>query len=291
MSKPFKHIGLFGRVRNEQIAQTLNEVKAYLLSRKLEVCLDQETASSIQETKLPCVTHEELGQTCDLIIVVGGDGSLLQAAREAAKNNTPVLGINRGRLGFLTDILPRELEAQVGAVLDGKFSEEERFLLDTQVIEKGKTLFQADALNDIVLMPGDVPHMIEFGIYINDQLVYSQRADGLITATPTGSTAYALSGGGPILHPNINALTLVPMFPHTLSSRPIVVDANSEIKIVIDKLNEQSPQISCDGQESVSVSPGGEIHIKKAKHKLRLIHPLDYNYYETLRSKLGWEGG
>jgi len=289
MAKTFKHIALFGRVRNRPIADTLKALLKHLKNKDLSICLDEETARHIGESTVPTVSHDKLGENCDLLIVVGGDGSILQAAHAAVEHNTPILGINRGRLGFLADIKPTQLEEKVDEVLSGQYVEVTRFLLDSSIQHKDKTTFIGVGLNDVVLHPGDLAHMIEFTIYVNDQLLFTQRADGLIVATPTGSTAYALSGGGPILHPRLDAITLVPMFPHTLSSRPIVINGESKISIKIEESNETSPRISCDGQKHMPVAPGDTLHIHKKRELLRLIHPEDYNYFETLRSKLGWQ--
>lgn len=286
MANAFNKVGIIGKHRGENLTETLALLKNFLLSRGITVYLDQETAPLLPGSDLTLVPRDRLGNCCDLIIVVGGDGSFLNAARFVVDSQTPVLGINRGRLGFLTDIRPQELEAKIGAVLDGEYVIEKRFLL-TATFDPAKHPTQT-ALNDVVLLPGDVAHMIEFEVFIQDQFVCSQRADGLIIATPTGSTAYALSGGGPILHPSLDAVVLVPMFPHTLSMRPIVVDANSTIKISISPNNETAPRISCDGQERLSIAPGSHIMISKKKETLSLIHPKNYHYYKTLRSKLHW---
>lgn len=286
MANAFNKVGIIGKQRGENLSETLTILKNYLLMRGITVYLDQETDSLLPDSALTLVPRDRLGSLCDLIIVVGGDGSFLNAARFVVDSQIPVLGINRGRLGFLTDIRPQELEAKIGAVLDGEYIIEKRFLL-TATFEPAKHPAQT-ALNDVVLLPGDVAHMIEFEVFIQDQFVCSQRADGLIIATPTGSTAYALSGGGPILHPSLDAVVLVPMFPHTLSMRPIVVDANSTIKISISPNNETAPRISCDGQERLSITPGSQLIISKKKETLPLLHPKDYQYYKTLRSKLHW---
>lgn len=288
MTTPFKTIGLIGRQRKEDITDTLLALKHLLAQRKLATVVETETAGYLPKDKLPIYSRDELGKHCDLMIVVGGDGSLLNAARAAVNHQTPVLGINRGRLGFLTDIRPSELDNKVSEVLDGKFVEEKRFLLGIEIEQNNKAITQDIALNDVVLTPGDVAHMIEFATSIDNEFMLNQYADGLIVATPTGSTAYALSGGGPILHPSLAAIVMVPMFPHTLSARPIVISAASKITIEIASTNETAPRLSCDGQALVSVPPGARIHISKKPEQLRLIHPLDYKYFETLRAKLHW---
>jgi len=290
MAQAFNRIVIFARQKRftHAFEQTLSSLQQILEQQQIEILLEQETAQYLPQSSAKAIAMTDLDKQCDLIMVVGGDGSMLEAARSAVEYDIPILGINRGRLGFLTDILPAELEQKITDLLKGQYREEQRFLLQAQTVDTDNT-YQSDALNDVVLLPGNMPHMIEFEILINDEAVCSQRADGLITATPTGSTAYALSGGGPILHPNLEAIVLVPMFSHTLSARPIVVEANHKITIVIDKANDTSPQLSCDGQELVTINPGGKIEITKKSKQLRLIHPLDYNYYQTLRSKLGWQ--
>jgi NAD+ kinase len=283
----FKRIALMGRQRGAAINETLLALKTFLRAHHAEVVFEQETAALLSQHNQPSVPANELAQHCDLIIAIGGDGSLLKAAHVAVEQNLPVLGINRGRLGFLTDIRPEEF-SKVGAVLDGNYWEESRFLLTAAMYDHEGLIKQQDALNDVVLLPGNVAQMIEFSIYIRQRFVYTQRADGLIVATPTGSTAYALSGGGPILHPSLKAIVLVPMFPHTLSNRPIVVPSDSDIEIVINEENDLSPFVSCDGQERIAIPAGGKIKIQQKSQALRLIHPKEYNYFETLRTKLGW---
>lgn len=291
MPQSFSRITLYsGTARvNKGLEETLFTLTKFLLDKKLNILIEENTANYFKMKGINKTKLHQLGEPGDLIIVVGGDGSLLSAARSAVKVNVPVVGINRGYLGFLTDILPDALEDKITEVLAGEYIEEFRFLLDVALVNGKQISYQGEALNDVILMPGDIPHLIEFSIYIDNNLVCKQRADGLITATPTGSTAYALSGGGPILHPNLDAIVLVPMFPHTLSSRPIVIDGNNIIKIVIDEHNTINARLSCDGHQRIAAQPGDTVIVRKKPQKLRLIHPLDYNYYETLRSKLGWE--
>lgn len=230
----------------------------------------------------------ELGEKCDLAIVVGGDGNMLGAARVLSRFDICVIGVNRGNLGFLTDLPPDAFEEQLAKVLDGEFNTEERFLLEAEVHRHGSLKASNSAVNEAVLHPGKIAHMIEFEVYIDDQFMYSQRADGMIVSTPTGSTAYSLSAGGAILTPNLQALILVPMFPHTLSCRPIVVDASSTIKLVVSPENGENLEVSCDGHVTLSVLPGDEIIIRRSNEKLRLIHPKGHNYFHVLRNKLGW---
>ncbi len=285
----FKTIGLIGRLESSDRAiYSIKRLIRFLTEVGLDVVLDKDTGASLPDHHLTQVTRDQLGKTCDLVIVVGGDGSLLGAARALVSYDVPLLGVNRGRLGFLTDISPDDIEVRVSEVLSGKYMIESRFLLDLGVYRDGELIGGGDALNDVVLHPGRFIRMIEFELYIDSQFVYGQRSDGIIISTPTGSTAYALSGGGPLMHPKLDAVVLVPMNPHTLSSRPIVVDGNSEIKIVIGEHNTANPHVTCDGQTHVVTKPGDEVHVHKKPHKLQLIHPVNHNFYETCRNKLGW---
>jgi NAD+ kinase len=287
MASQFKVVGILGKVKNPGIIDTLKTLIHYLRDLGQDLVVDTETAEALNDDALTLIPREELSKHCQLLIVVGGDGSLLHAAHTIINDELPVLGINRGRLGFLTDILPTELQ-KIKAILAGQYILEKRFLLTSTVMHEGKFLGKADALNEVALIPDSVPHMSEFEIYINDQFVCSQNSDGLIVATPTGSTAYALSGGGPILHPQLDAFVIVPMFPHTLSIRPIVIEGNHRITIVITQNNVTTPRLTCDSQTLINTPPGSRITIEKKSKHLHLIHPLDYDYYATLRSKLHW---
>lgn len=286
--EPFRNIGIIGRLGSTQVLDTIRRLKKFLIDRHLHVILEDTIAEVLPGHGLQTCSRKIMGEIGDLVVVVGGDGSMLGAARALARHKVPVLGINRGSLGFLTDIRPDELEAKVGEVLDGQYIVESRFLLDAQVRRGIDSMGQGDALNDVVLHPGKSTRMIEFELYIDGQFVCSQKADGLIVATPTGSTAYALSAGGPIMHPKLDAIVIVPMYPHMLSSRPIVVDGNSELKIVVSPNMQIYPQVSCDGQNHFTCAPGDTVTISKKPQKLRLIHPIDHNYYEICRTKLGW---
>lgn len=287
MASKFKTIGIYGRVKSPGVIETLKALVNYLRSIGQEFLLDTETANALDDASCACIPRGELSKRCQLIIVVGGDGSLLHAAHTIVNDETPVLGINRGRLGFLTDILPRELH-RIGEIIEGHYTLEKRFLLSASVEFEGRQLGHSEALNEVALIPDSAPHMTEFEVYIDDQFVCSQDSDGLIVATPTGSTAYALSGGGPILHPQLDAIVIVPMFPHTLSIRPIVIEGDSRITIIISPNNTTTPRLTCDSQAYISTPPGSRININKKPQRLHLIHPLDYDYYETLRSKLHW---
>ncbi|PMR78733.1 NAD(+) kinase [Billgrantia endophytica] len=284
----FKNIGLIGRLGSAKVVETLKRLMHFLDERDYHVIIEDRTATVLLDHGHPEASRRTLGELCDLVIVVGGDGSLLGAARTLCHSGTLVLGVNRGRLGFLTDISPDELEERVGQVLAGQYEVEERFLLDAELYRDGSLVGSGDALNEVVLHPGKAVRMIEFELFIDDQFVYSQRSDGLIMATPTGSTAYSLSGGGSIMHPKLDVIELVPMFPHTLSSRPIVIDAASEIRVHIGETNQTYPHISCDGQTRAVAKPDDVLVVTRKPQRVQLVHPLGHNFYEVLRSKLGW---
>jgi NAD+ kinase len=287
MATSFNTIGIIGRVKTSGVKETLQALVEYLQHLKKNFFIESETAEALSPIHVPTLPKDQLGKKCDLLIVIGGDGSLLHAAHGVIHDDLPVLGINRGSLGFLTDIIPSQLE-KIADILAGKFVSERRFLLTSAIELDNQVIGEDYALNEVALIPDAVPHMIEFEIYINDQFVCSQDSDGLIIATPTGSTAYALSGGGPILQPKLDAIVLVPMFPHSLNNRPIVVEGNSKISIIVSPNNTTSPRITCDGRAYINTPPGSCIKIQKKSEQLHLIHPIDYNYYESLRSKLHW---
>ena len=289
MPAQFETIALIGKPNHIATNQTLRCLYDFLTQYGRNVLVESRVAEQLAVPVEQALDLQHLGKVADLAIVVGGDGNMLGAARVLARYNVPVLGVNRGNLGFLTDLSPQDFEAPLRAVLDGHYQTESRFLLNASVYRYGELKASSTALNEAVLHPGKIAHMIDFAVHIDDVFMYSQRADGIIVATPTGSTAYALSAGGPILTPQLNAIALVPMFPHTLSCRPIVIDADSEVKLVVspDNIDDQL-QVSCDGHISLDVHPGDEIIIRKCQHTLQLIHPLGHSYFNVLRNKLGW---
>ena len=291
-SNRFNKIGVLGRLGSETVAATLQRLANWCHEQALPVTFDRALEAMLEpSTMKPApqfASREEIGFWADLIIVVGGDGTLLGAARDMAQYEKPLLGINRGRLGFLTDIMPDNMATEVGRVLQGDYVLENRFLLEAQIVRGGKVVAQAMAMNDVVLHPGQSIRMIEFELHVDQQFVYSQRSDGLIISTPTGSTAYALSAGGPIMHPSLDAIVLVPMFPHTLTSRPLMIAADSEICVVISDNNDLPPHVSCDAQHHMETRNGDELVIRRHPHRLHLLHPSGHNYYETCRTKLGW---
>jgi len=286
--QPFHRVGIIGPKEDPRSHQALHRLHDCLCNQKVELFIERHTAGQMQLGEAAILPAEQLGQAVDLVIMVGGDGSLLGVARDLVGQGAPLLGVNRGRLGFLTDIMPDDIEDAVATVLAGRYFTEERFLLTAQVLEGGRKIASSQALNDVVLDSATSPRMIEFEVFIDQEFVYSQRSDGLIVSTPTGSTAYALSAGGPILHPSLNAMVLVPLLPHTLGSRPLVVSNQSELQIHFSHLNRFPAQINCDGRIRTEIPPGTTIRLGKHEHTMTLVHPEGYSYYATCRGKLGW---
>ena len=252
------------------------------------VHIDEDTAHVWPESGLTPISRRRMGSECDLIIVVGGDGTFLSVARTLEAPRARILGINLGRLGFLADISPADIDTHLGPILAGEFDEDLRFLLDTRVRSAGHERAALCALNEIVVHKHNIARLIQFETYIDGRLLASQRSDGLIVATPTGSTAYALSGGGPILHPNLDAVVLVPICPHTLSSRPIVIDSDSRIEIVILDEHDDGADLTGDGQDPVYLRSGDRVVVRRRPQPLHLIHPKGHDHFATLRAKLHW---
>ena len=288
ITSKFNKIGLVGRPDHSGVVTSLEKLVSYLNGKAVTIVADSGTADLMRNVTLEVVPRADLGDSCDLVIVVGGDGSILNIAKYVLSTKVPVIGVNRGKLGFLTDILPDEIESKLDDVLSGFCSVEERFLLDIYLLRSDECKYLGSALNDVVLHPGSAAQMIEFELFIDDVFVYSQESDGLIIATPTGSTAYALSAGGPIMHPSLDAMVLAPMYPHSLSSRPVVVGGDSQIKLTIPSIGSRQPQISCDGDLKYSANGGDQFLVTKKTVPLHLIHPPGHSFYEACRSKLGW---
>jgi NAD+ kinase len=288
MAQHYKTIGLIGKPNHDGASATIQTLHDYLLLNQYKVIVESSVAQSLDIKDMKTGTLTDIGEKADIAIVVGGDGYMLGAARVLACFDIGVIGVNRGNLGFLTDLSPTELIEPLKQILAGKSRSEQRFIIEAEVYRHGKLKSSNSAVNEAVLHAGKVASMIEFEVYIDGVFMFSQRSDGLIISTPTGSTAYSMSAGGPILTPNLNALSLVPMFPHTLTSRPIVVDGNSEIKLILANDNHENLQVSCDGHVILTVMPGDEVIIKKSECSIRLIHPLNHDYFNVLRNKLSW---
>ena len=284
----FKTIGVITRPNTDLASETLHALFNYLKTVNCTVILDEDIPDSLNLHQYKKSSRTEISESCDLAIVVGGDGTILNAVRSLVRANVPIVSINVGRLGFLADISPNELEKSLDEILNGCYREEQRILVKMYVIRDNKVIFETNAFNDVVVHKRNIVRMIEFEISIDGEFVNHQRADGIIVSTPTGSTAYALSSGGPILHASLDVISLVPVSPHTLSSRPLVVSADAEIKILICKTKEDTAQATCDGHLSIGVHDGDQIIIKRKAERITMLHPKHHNYFEILRAKLRW---
>ncbi len=282
----FKTLALFGRYNTRQSGEDFVTLGNYLKSRGCEVLLDEHTAKSCGLEVFPKADFAEIGARADLAVVLGGDGSMLHAARNLATSGVPLVGVNQGRLGFMTDIAADRMLEMVGRILDGDYSREDRTLLSLDVRRDGVTMFSTLALNDVVVNKGAVGRMIEFLVHINGEFVYDLRSDGLIVSTPTGSTAYALSSNGPILQPGVPGFALVPICPHTLSNRPITVSDNAVIEITLKRALDA--RLHYDGQLQGDLSEGTQVVVSRAPHTIQFVHPPGYSYFAMLREKLHW---
>ncbi|ACS86980.1 NAD(+) kinase [Musicola paradisiaca] len=287
MNRAFNCIGIVGHPRHPTALTTHEMLYHWLSAKGYDVIVDEQVAQELKLQGAMTGNLSEIGQQADLAVVVGGDGNMLGAARVLSRHNISVIGVNRGNLGFLTDLDPDHTQQQLSDVLDGRYLCESRFMLEAEICRSNHPNSSSTAINEVVLHPGKVAHMIEFEVYIDDRFAFSQRSDGLIISTPTGSTAYSLSGGGPILTPSLDAIALVPMFPHTLSSRPLVINSSSTIRLKFSHIT-QDLELSCDSQIALPIQEGEEVLIRRSEHHLNLIHPENYNYFNTLSSKLGW---
>jgi len=288
MSHAFERIALIAKTGDSHVADTLVRLADDLAARGVAVVLDRSAADYFQNPSHDVAEREQLAGRCDLAIVVGGDGTLLHVARSLADTDIPVLGVNLGRLGFLADVSPDETRQRLTEILAGDYQEERRTLLHATQLRDGRVVSESAALNDVVVHKGDIARMIEIETRIDGCFLNSLRADGLIIATPTGSTAYALSGGGPILHPTLSATVLVPICPHTLTNRPIVIDDRSTIEVSVCGATHVDAQITCDGQVNFGLEPGDRIEIRRKERELRLLHPAGHDHFQVMRRKLRW---
>ena len=288
MQISFKSVAIIGKYMNPaallQMRTELATLAQHLQQIGIKVYVESNTALHAQLESASTISLEHMGETVDLAIVLGGDGTMLSVARSLIHADVPLVGINRGRFGFLTDLRTEDMLGAIDRILAGDYSKEPRMLLHAQVIRDGQELHAGYALNDVVIK-SDL-RLIELEVTIDDQFVYRQRADGLILSTPTGTTAYALSSGGPILHPKLEAITLVPICPHTLSNRPIAVPSASKIELVMVQFDEA--QLSFDGQQQVALACGDRVLVKRAERTISLLHPNEYCYFDMLRNKLNW---
>ena len=279
----FGRVALIGKLRSPEIAASLKALREFLEKRGCDVVFEKDTAAGLGGRS---ADYDSIGKSADLAIVVGGDGTMLAAARNLVRYRVPLTGVNQGRLGFMTDIGHDDMQRGIGGILDGKYSIEERALLDAEIVRGGQSVLKTIALNEAVLGKGAQGRLIEFDLSIDGEFVYTLRADGVIVATPTGSTAYALSAQGPILHPAVPAFALVPLNPHTLSARPVSVSDRSNIAITLVRALDARAHF--DGFALTDMAEGDRLLLKRSADAIRFIHPAGYRYFATLREKLRW---
>jgi len=289
MSRRFRHAALVGKYHAQGIRDVLEEIAQFLIRQGLEVTLERETALNTGLADHGAMTPAELGHCCDIAIVVGGDGTMLGIARQLARYGIPLVGINQGRLGFITDVAVGQFAEALAPMIAGDFEEERRTMLEGSVVRDGDVIFEGFAMNDVVVSRGGTASMVELKIDVGQDFVANLRADGLIVGSPTGSTAYALSAGGPILHPGIAGWVLVPIAPHDLSNRPIVLPDAHDISIEIVAGRDAS--VNFDMQALASLLHGDRVTVRRSAHQVRFLHPLGWSYYATLRRKLHWHSG
>ena len=289
MKKEFNVVAIVARRLTDRILESITKIDSLLNEMGIQTLLEEKVLSALKLDRGDgVVTRAELGGVADLVIVVGGDGSILGVSRDLAGSGVPVVGVNRGSLGFLAAIAPGDIEEKFEQILSGDYSIEDHFLLEAQVFRDGVLVSSSTALNDVVVNPSSMSRMMEFDLLVNEEFVYNQRSDGIIVASPTGSTAYSLSAGGPIMHPRLDAVVVVPMFPHTLTSRPLVVSGDSTVMVRIIDAAEGAPQLSCDSQINLPLEVGDVVKVGKSEEPLNLLYPAGHSFYESCRSKLDW---
>jgi NAD+ kinase len=289
MPSRFRHAALVGKYQARGIRGVLEEIAHFLSRQGLEVSLERETALNTGITEFNALNPAELGKHCDMAVVVGGDGTMLGIARQLARFDLPMVGINQGRLGFITDISVGHYAEALAPMIAGDYEEERRTMLEGSVVRDEQKIFDGFAMNDVVVSRSATAGMLEVKVDIGTEFVANVRADGVIIASPTGSTAYALSAGGPILHPGIGGWLLVPIAPHDLSNRPIVLPDTQDI--LIEVVNGREASVNFDMQSLASLMPGDRIVVRRSSHQVRFLHPRGWSYYATLRRKLHWNAG
>ena len=285
-SSPFRCVALIGRYQTAGLGATISAIVSLLCDHGVKVLLDADTAESVRDPRATSADMDQIGKSADLVVAIGGDGTMLGVARRLAAEGVPLVGINHGRLGFITDISLDAWRAALDAILEGKFAAEDRTFITAHAVRDGETVWSDLALNDVVVSRSSRSGLIELEVAVDGIFMYSQRADGLIVATPTGSTAYALSANGPILHPRLAGLVMVPVAPQSLSNRPIALPDDVEIRIRV--VEGREPRVSCDMQVFSDLQVGDDIIVRRAPFTARFLHPLGYSYFATLRSKLYW---
>jgi NAD+ kinase len=286
MALSFKTIALIGRYKSRDVGVPLARLGRFLRKLGCRVLVDRQTSDSSGVRTFPVADFKEIGRIADLGVVLGGDGSMLSAARMLAPHRTPLVGINQGRLGFTTDIAMVSMEQSMRAILDGDFQAESRSMLEVRVQRGTIVIARSAGLNDAVVSKGATGRLIELIINIDGKFVYDLRSDGLIMSTPTGSTAYALSSNGPIVHPGVSGFALVPICPHTLSNRPIAIPDRSKVEVVV--MHAPEAKLHVDGQAQANLMAGDRVMVRRSRHVARFIHPSSYDYFSMLRNKLHW---
>ncbi len=299
MKSKFRHVALIGKYQavvaggfagaGRSSRHALEVIAQFLHNKGCEVVFEQDTANNVGVTGYPVMDADRIGAQCDLALVVGGDGTMLGIGRKLARFGVPLIGINQGRLGFVTDIAFEDFERVLGPILAGEFVEDHRGLMHARVMRDGRCVMEALAMNDVVVNRGATSGMVELRVEVDGHFVANQRADGLIIATPTGSSAYALSAGGPLLHPSIPGWVMVPIAPHTLSNRPVVIANVSEITIEVVAGRDASANF--DMQSLASLMHGDRIIVNRSEHHVRFLHPMGWTYFDTLRQKMHWNEG
>jgi len=282
----FATVAIIGKYQSPEVAESVASLAGFLRQRGLTVLVEQETAGALAEGDFVVADYALIGARAELAVVLGGDGTMLNSARRLAQFGVPLLGVNQGRLGFMTDITRGTMLEGVAAVLNGDYTSEQRFLLDAEVWRDGAKVFQAQALNDVVTNKGDFGRMIELEVKVDGELIHVLRADGLIVCTPTGSTAYALSANGPILHPSVAGIAIVPLCPHALTHRPITISDQSVVEICL--LPPHDAGVHFDGQQRFEACAGDTVRVARTVHCITLLHPPGYSYFAMLREKLSW---
>lgn len=281
-----KNVALIGKHKSPEVAAPLLRLAEFLTARGLHVVVDSLTAEHLRDNPYPAMNLAEMAALADLAIVIGGDGTMLNIARTFSPHHVPLIGVNQGRLGFLTDLTLENMLESIAAMLDGKFITERRLLLSARVLRDEVEVFSGLAFNEVVVHRSQISSMVEFEVRIDGEYLYNQRADGLIVSTPTGSTAYAMSAGGPILHPGLDVLELVPICPHTLSNRPIVVNGSAVLEILMHRCNDI--RVRLDSHTSFDMQLHDKIIVTRHADHAHLLHPVGHSYYHTLREKLQW---
>jgi NAD+ kinase len=289
MKSKFRHVALIGKYHAQGSRSALEGIAQFLGAQGCEVAMEEDTANNAGITAYPVLNVAQIGAQCDLGLVVGGDGTMLGIGRLLAQFGVPLVGINQGRLGFITDIAFEDYQTTLAPILKGHYDEDPRWMMQAKVVRDGHCVFNATAMNDVVVNRGASAGMVELRVEIDGRFVANQRADGLIIASPTGSTAYSLSAGGPLLHPSIGGWILVPIAPHNLSNRPIVLSDQGEVAVEIVAGRDASANF--DMQTLTSLLHGDRIIVRRSEHQVRFLHPVGWSYFDTLRKKLHWNEG